>query len=112
MPTPQTGTSLPKFNPETDLMAFIHIGKNGGTSFDKTMKITTSKLKLEYHGNKHFDWTHIENLNFNSKKTVKPVVLLRDPVDRVISHFYSAFKKIGPAPKVGFALRARYMGQF
>jgi len=88
MPTPQTGSSLPKFNPKTDLMAFIHIGKNGGTSFDKTMKITTSKLKLEYCGNKHFDWTYIEKLNFNSKKTVKPVVLLRDPVDRVISHFY------------------------
>ena len=67
---------------------FLHIGKNGGTSFDKVMRPIISKLGGRYIGNRHFDWSYIETI-----KNPDVVVLLRDPVSRSVSHFHFSRKK-------------------
>ena len=67
---------------------FLHIGKNGGTSFDQVMRPIISKLGGRYIGNKHFDWSYIDTL-----KNPDVAVLLRDPVSRSVSHFYFSRKK-------------------
>ena len=67
---------------------FLHIGKNGGTSFDKVMRPIISKLGGRYIGNRHFDWSYTETI-----KNPDVVVLLRDPVSRSVSHFHYSRKK-------------------
>ena len=73
------------FNPNKPLV-FLHIGKTGGSSFDSKIAQQVSKVKGKYVGYKHFDWAYIEN---KYKSGVDQVVtLMREPVDRAISHFY------------------------
>ena len=83
-------TKLPKFDKKQDTMVFLHIGKAGGTSFDKTMNSISRKLSLKYIGNRHFDWDYIEQLKKSPKQTttIKPVTILRNPVDRAISNYF------------------------
>ena len=69
-------------------LVFLHIGKNGGTSFDKVVRPIISKLGGRYIGNRHFDWSYIDTL-----KNPDVVVLLRDPVSRSVSHFHFSRKK-------------------
>lgn len=73
---------VPKWD-KTKYLAFIHIGKNGGTSFDSTLAPIVRNLSGRYIGRQHFDWSQL------SLYPVSDVVLmLRDPVSRAISHFY------------------------
>lgn len=79
-------------------LAFIHVGKTGGTSFDAAMqdklcptKMVSrlpvrwcEKLNRKYFGHQHYDYSYMDTL------PVRPdvLMLLRHPVDRAISHFY------------------------
>ena len=67
---------------------FLHIAKNGGTSFDVTIGPIVKYLGGQYIGHVHFDWSYIETL-----KHPDVAVLLRDPVARAVSHFHFAKKK-------------------
>ena len=69
-------------------IVFLHIGKNGGTSFDSAVATLVSRLRGRYIGRRHFDWSYIDTI-----RTPDVVVLLRDPVARAVSHFYFARKK-------------------
>ena len=69
-------------------LVFLHIGKNGGTSFDVTLGPIVKRLGGHYVGRRHFDWSYIETL-----KHPDVVVLLRDPVARAVSHFHFTKKK-------------------
>ena len=64
-------------------IVFLHVGKNGGTSFDATIGPIVRRLGGRYVGYRHFDWSYIETL-----KHPDVVVLLRDPVARAVSHFH------------------------
>ena len=80
-------TNLTKFNTKQDTMVFLHIGKAGGTSFDETMLKISKQIGLKYIGaHTHFDWNRIESLE-KTTNSVKPVTMLRNPVDRTISHY-------------------------
>ena len=84
-----TGRHYPlrRWNPSHPIV-FLHIGKNGGTSFDVTVGPIVRKLSGHYMGHRHFDWSYIETL-------VNPdvVLLLRDPVARAVSHFHFTKKR-------------------
>ena len=69
-------------------IVFLHIAKNGGSSFDKTIFPIVSKLGGRYIGRRHFDWSFIDTI-----KNPDVVVLLRDPVSRAASHFYFTRKR-------------------
>ena len=69
-------------------IVFLHIGKNGGTSFDRTISPVVSRLRGRYIGSRHFDWSYIDTI-----QTPDVVVLLREPVSRAVSHFYFSRKK-------------------
>jgi hypothetical protein len=80
-----------KSNDRFDIVAFMHIGKNGGTSF---RPLLTAALNKRYGSvtcecGRHFDWTVISKHQSQGKQ-VAPVVLLRDPTSRAVSHFYFA----------------------
>ena len=101
--------SLRKWNYENESIAFMHIGKNGGTSFRGgltkaqqdngcRLKSVGSVAKQERHPcpgmvpcvcNRHYDWTVIDDLESRGVK-VATVALLRHPVKRATSHFYFA----------------------
>lgn len=69
---------------------FMHVGKNGGQSFDYHILPIVKELGGKYIGfDKHFDWSGVakENRDYIA-------ILLRHPVERLISHFY--FSKICP----------------
>lgn len=69
-------------------IAFIHVGKAGGTSFDMLgTKIAKEKPGYKYHGHRHYDWTEIDTLRQRGIQ-VDVIILLRDPVARAASHFY------------------------
>ena len=70
---------------------FLHIGKNGGSSFDVTMGPIVRGLGGRYVGHRHFDWSYIETL-----KHPDVAVLLREPVARMVSHFYFTKLKRDP----------------
>ena len=103
-----------KWNPREEVLAFIHIGKSGGTSMEKSlrkgvlvenncmMKCSNYIKQLQKdqpncpgikpmlcHG--HFDWTAIQRGEEQGHK-MAPIILLRDPIERVVSHFYYARK--------------------
>ena len=59
---------------KNDPIVFLHIGKNGGTSFDSSIKPVVKKLGGKYVGDKHFDWTFVEGLE---KPDSKPNVVLQ-----------------------------------
>ena len=69
-------------------IVFMHIGKNGGTSFDATISKVCTSIRARYTGHRHFDWSYIDTIR-------KPdvLVLLREPVSRAVSHFHFATKK-------------------
>ena len=52
-----------KFDPKTDAMVFIHIGKAGGTSFDSTISKKCFRIGLNYIGFRHFDWSYVDQIN-------------------------------------------------
>jgi hypothetical protein len=67
-------------------MMFLHIGKNGGTSFDPVGSKVASESQYNYYGNRHFDWNEIEYKG-QVGKDVEVVLFLRHPVSRAFSHF-------------------------
>ena len=73
-------------------IVFLHVGKNGGTSFDATIGPIVRRLGGRYVGYRHFDWSYIETLKHSDV-----VVLLRDSVARAVSHFH--FTKMRIAKK-------------
>ena len=101
--------ALRKWDYEHESMAFMHIGKNGGTSFRAgltkakhdngcRLKSQGGVARQEKHPcpgqvpcvcNRHYDWTVIDDLKRRGVR-VAPVTLLRDPVKRANSHFYFA----------------------
>ena len=103
---------LKKWYPTEEVLAFIHIGKAGGTSLDDAlagsvlteghcrMKCVrwTNGLNAEidhcprvepFICGRHFDWTLITEAE-NKGHRIAPIVLLRDPIQRIVSHFYFA----------------------
>ena len=57
--TLSSSSEMPKFNHSRPL-AFIHIGKSGGTSMDSIFNSIKRKIdNFEYIGNKHFDYGYI-----------------------------------------------------
>ena len=57
--TLSSSSAMPKFNQSRPL-AFIHIGKSGGTSMDFVFSSVKNEItKFEYVGNKHFDYGYI-----------------------------------------------------
>ena len=77
-------------------LAFIHIGKSGGTSFDQAMRRVAcpekmiqqvrwcSRLNRKYLGFFHFDYSYVA---MAPSPQPEVLVLLRHPVARAISHF-------------------------
>ena len=82
---------LGKWNPREEILAFIHIGKSGGTSFDKALKMSVlqeNQCKMKRSKKlqdlkksqdncpeiksilcgKHFDWTPIDAAEKEGKK--------------------------------------------
>ena len=101
---------LKKWDHMHEILAFIHIVKSGGTSFESTISLSRTKddcrLRcIDKHSGLqtwsldracpallpvlcgHFDWTTIDAMEQMGNQ-VAPVVLLRDPIKRVVSHFY------------------------
>ena len=72
---------------------FLHIVKNGGTSFEVTIEPIVKDLGGHYVGHGHFDWSYIETL-----KHPDVAVLLRDPVARAVSQFHFAQKRMKGHP--------------
>ena len=98
---------LHRWNYKTETLFFMHIVKSSGTSFGHS-------LRQSFHSNRcritcthnftqlvnqncepdikvfcggHFDWSQVEKLQKAGIKTT-PIMLLRNPVNRVASHFY------------------------
>ena len=103
-----------RWKPREEVLAFIHIGKAGGTSFDTAlhestlqenqcrMKCSQNWRQFKIHVNQtncpeiksmicgeHFDWTTIDVGKKYGYKMV-PLILFRHPLKRVVSHFYYA----------------------
>lgn len=97
--------AVPVAEDEMGPLFFIHIGKAGGTSFDKMMKNVCTQqvandvhyvrwcptLRRKYVGMLHYDTGLVEMAEEVARERGLPrpecLVLLRDPVDRCISHF-------------------------
>ena len=99
-----------KWNPEKEILIFIHVGKSAGNSFSQALTqsiLKQNKCKMRclsklIHLKKnqpncpeiksilcgiHFDWTiaqKVESLGYQ----VAPIIFLRNPIQRIISHFY------------------------
>ena len=110
--TDKLGEPLGKWKPREEVLAFIHIGKAGGTSFETALKESTlqenqcrmkcsqnlEQLKINQPKcpeikpmlcHDHFDWTAIDAAKKAGYK-MAPVILFRHPLERVVSHFYYA----------------------
>jgi hypothetical protein len=79
-------------------LLFLHIGKNGGTSFDSLGRKVAAESQYNYVGNRHFDWNEIEKKG-QLGKDAEVVLLLRHPVSRAFSHF-NFYKKQGFSKKM------------
>jgi len=66
-------------------IAFLHIGKAGGTSVDSSIGPVIRKLGYHYIGGRHFDWSYVDTL-----KDASVITMLREPVSRAVSHFHFA----------------------
>ena len=103
---------LKKWDPSNQVLSFVHIGKAGGTSLDTALRNSvlpaarcsmTCVQHLTDLGrrnkncpwifpiicNKHFDWTLIQKGEDMGYK-MAPIILFRDPIKRVVSHFHFA----------------------
>ena len=101
---------LKKWDHQHEILAFIHIVKSGGTSFESTISLSRTeeacRLRCvdEHTGLRtssrniicqrllpvlcgHFDWTTVDEMEQMGNQ-VAPIVLLRDPIKRVVSHFF------------------------
>ena len=101
---------LKKWNPKKEILSFIHIGKSAGNSFSdalgnsilkvnncqmKCMSDFASKKKMQPNCpeiqpiicGRHFDWTIIQKIEYSGHK-VAPIIFLRNPIQRIVSHFY------------------------
>ena len=101
---------LKKWDHRHEILAFIHVVKSGGTSLESTISLSRTnddcRLRcIDKHTGfqnrplnrtcpgllpvlcGHFDWTTIDALEQMGNQ-VAPIVLLRDPIKRVVSHFY------------------------
>ena len=104
---------LKKWDHMREILAFIHIVKSGGTSFESTISLTEDDCRLrcvDKHAGQltssrdricpsllpvlcgHFDWSTIDDLEQVGNQ-VAPIVLLRDPIKRVVSHFFYAQRR-------------------
>ena len=72
---------------QESLLVHLHIGKNGGTSLDGLLRKLAAETHQKYRGFRHFDWSYVETLN---PATTHVFTMLRNPVQRAISHYYSA----------------------
>ena len=111
-------------------LVFLHIGKSGGTSFDITGKKLANDVQMTYIGKKHFDWSFILNtvaggttMTPSSSNSIananqaqhklrendqcQVITILREPVDRAISHYHFTKKQ-----KWGGAIKAETLSQF
>ena len=101
---------LRKWKPREEVLAFIHIGKAGGSSFETALKesiLEENQCRMKCARNleqlkmnqpncseiksllcyAHFDWTAIDAAKKDGHK-MAPVILFRHPIARVVSHFY------------------------
>lgn len=69
------------------LLVHLHIGKNGGTSLDSLGRRLATETGRQFKGHAHFDWSAIESL---PPKTTDVITMLRNPVNRAVSHYYFA----------------------
>ena len=119
---------LRKWDYKQEILAFIHIAKSGGTSFEVSLLKSTHPdgctIKCVKYitelGNRncpavlrtlcqrHFDWTTIEELEDHGIR-VAPLVILRDPIERAVSHFHFAQKM--PETK-GHKIRGQNLSEF
>lgn len=65
-------------------VAFLHVGKAGGTSMDRAMIAAARRHGFTYHGNLHYDWNYI----LERFPQAHVLVLLRHPVQRAISQYH------------------------
>ena len=86
------GPILPPPRPDLKVL-FLHIPKTGGTSFDKQLRIMqkeSDKTRCFTYSRvpqmKHFDWSVVRHMQQEADYTV--VTILRNPIDRAISHFH------------------------
>lgn len=96
------------FSQKKAILAFLHIGKSGGTSFDSLGAHVAQEKGYKYVGHRHFEWSYIEKLG-TVGQTVDVVLFLRHPVDRAVSHFF--FAKTLPWTH-GMRLRAQNLTQY
>ena len=73
------------------LIAFLHIGKTGGTSIDATVEpivrfLSKAPYRRGYLGRIHFDWSYLKKAFYGYDVDV--ITMLRHPVDRAISQYY------------------------
>mmetsp|Transcript_5253 Transcript_5253/g.9651 ORF Transcript_5253/g.9651 Transcript_5253/m.9651 type:complete len:357 (+) Transcript_5253:114-1184(+) len=68
------------------VLLHLHIGKNGGTSLDGLGKRLAKETFRQFIGYRHFDWSYIDSLSTK----VDVITMLRNPVERAVSHFSSA----------------------
>ena len=102
---------LSQWDYKNEILAFLHIVKSGGTSFDASLYRSVHEAECRIECRKyittlenrtcpsylptlcksHFDWTTIEEMEHDRIK-MAPLMMLRNPLDRVASHFYVARK--------------------
>ena len=110
---------LRKWNPEKEILTFIHVGKSAGNAFSQALRqgiLIKNNCKMHcfsklVHFKKtqpncpyirpifcgiHFDWTIVQKAR-SLGHLVAPIIMLRNPVHRIVSHFY--FLKHSPWAK-------------
>lgn len=118
-------TTIVIATPEHPILMFLHIGKNGGTSFDPVAKKIAKDMQFsKYIGNKHYDWSHVEkiqreqalyhdgnlrNVTGSKNDTIQVVTMLREPVARAISHYWF-YRKMSWTK--GFKIREQTLSQY
>ena len=103
---------LHKWNYRKEVLFFMHIVKSSGTSLGHSLRQSyhndgchvscthsfkqlanqTCASDLKVHCGGHFDWGQVDKLEEAELKTA-PITLIRNPVDRAVSHFYYVHQK-------------------
>ena len=108
---PDCGGFLKQWNFEKEILTFMHIGKAGGTSFrrglmqaphnqnctlgfspplmQKLASNVTCPGEVPCPCVHHFDWTFMNKMEKRGQQ-MAPLIMLRDPITRAVSHFYFA----------------------